>query len=141
MINILKNTNVSDGYQLGRSRRGVIRFHAGSEYKFKEFRRGLERIQNSLIDIGDAIRKKEEPYCFGPCMGWEAKTWSSALPTLVAHRLGHDFVGALHALIGDDVPQSIVDKLRQNVNREIPSLLKLGEIARTSKVVSHAAAT
>ena len=74
-------------------------------------------------------------------MGWEAKTWSSALPTLVAQRLGHDFVGALHALIGDDVPQSIVDKLRQNVNREIPSLLKLGEIARTSKVVSHAAAT
>ena len=131
MINDLKNTNVSDGYQLGRSRRGAIRFPAGSEYKIKEFRRGLERTQNSLIDIGNAIRKKEKPYCFGPCMGSEAKTWSSALPTLVAHQLGHDVVGVLHALIGDDVPQSIVDKLRQNVNREIPSLLKLGEIART----------
>ena len=73
MINNLKNTNVSDGYQLGRSRRGAIRFPAGSEYKIKEFRRGLERIQNSLIDIGNAIRKKEKPYCFGPCMGWGGK--------------------------------------------------------------------
>ena len=72
MINNLKNTNVSDGYQLGLSRRGAIRFRAGSEYKIKEFRRGLERKQKSLIDIGEAIRKKEMPHCFGPCMGFEA---------------------------------------------------------------------
>ena len=131
MINDLKNTNVSDGYQLGRSRRGAIRFPAGSEYKIKEFRRGLERTKNSLLDIGNAIRKKEIPFSFRHCGGWEAGAWCGALPTSVAHGLGHDFVGALHALTEDGISQSIVDKLRQNVNREIPSLLKLGEIART----------
>ena len=131
MINNLKNTNVSDGYQLGQSRRGVIRFRAGSEYKIKEFRRGLERKQKSLTDIGEAIRKKQMPFSFRHCWGWEAGVWCRTLPTSVAHGLGHDFVGALRALTEDGVSQSIVDELRQNVNRDIPSLLQLGEIART----------
>ena len=131
MINNLKNTNVSDGFQLGLSRRGAISFVAGSEYKIKEFRGRLERKQKTLVEIGDAIRKKEMPHCFGPCMGFEAAAWCKSLPVFVAHQLGHDLVGALHALTGDGIPQSIVDELRQNVNREIPSLLQLGEIART----------
>jgi hypothetical protein len=126
-----KKTTVQDGYKLGLLHRGAIPFVAGSEYKIKECRRGLEGTQKSLVDIGNAIRKKDMPHSFRHCGGWEAGAWCGALPTSVAHSLGHNFVGALHALIGDDVPQSIVDKLRQNVNREIPSLLKLGEIART----------
>jgi hypothetical protein len=130
MINNLKNMNVSDGYQLGLSRRGAIPFFRGSKYKIKEFRGRLERKQKVLVEIGDAVRKKEMPHCFGPCMGFEAAAWCKSLPAFVSHQLGHDFVGALHALTGDGIPQSIVDELRQNVNRAIPSLLQLGEIAR-----------
>jgi len=63
-------------------------------------------------------------------MGFEAAAWCKSLPELTAYQQGHDFVGALHALTGDGIPQSIVDELRQNVNRAIPSLLQLGEIAR-----------
>jgi hypothetical protein len=131
MINNLKNTNVSDGYQLGLSDRKEIPFIAGSEYKIKEFRGRLERKQKVLVKIGDAVRKKEMPHCFGPCMGFEAAAWCKSLPALTAYQLGHDFVGALHALTGDGIPESTVDELRQNVNRAIPSLLQLGEIART----------
>ena len=130
MINNLKNTNVSDGYQLGQSRRGAIPFRAGSEYKIKEFRRGLERKQKLLTDIGDAIRKKEMPNSFGPCMGFEAAAWCQALPALVAHQLGHDVVGALHALSEDGIPQNIVDELIRDINAKIPTLLQLGELAR-----------
>jgi hypothetical protein len=130
MINNLKNTNVSDGYQLGLSRRGVIRFRAGSEYKIKEFRGRLERKQKVLVKIGDAVRKKEMPHCFGPCMGFEAAAFCNSLPALVAHQLGHDVVGALHALIQDGVPQNIVDELIRDINAKIPTLLQLGELAR-----------
>jgi hypothetical protein len=130
MINNLKNTNVSDGYQLGLLHRGAIPFVAGSEYKIKEFRRGLERKQKSLIDIGEAIRKKNIPHSFGPCMGFEAAAWCNRLPTLIAHQLGHDFVGALHALTEDGAPQNIVDELIRDINTKIPTLLQLGESAR-----------
>jgi len=99
MINNLKNTNVSDGYQLGLSDRKEISFIAGSEYKIKEFRGRLERKQKVLVKIGDAVRKKEMPHCFGPCMGFEAAAWCKSLPAFVSHQLGHDFVGALKWLI------------------------------------------
>ena len=55
--------------------------------------------------------------------------WNS-LPALVARQLGHDFVGALHALTGDGVPQNIVDDLIRDINAKIPTLLQLGELAR-----------
>lgn len=126
----LKNTNVSDGFQLGLSRRGAISFVAGSEYKIKEFRGRLERKQKSLVEIGDAIRKKRMPHCFGPCMGFEAAAWCKSLPVFVAHQLGHDVVGALHALTEDGVPQNIVDELIRDINAKIPTLFQLGESAR-----------
>ena len=130
MISDLKKTTVQDGYQLGLSRRGVIRFRAGSEYKIKEFSGRLERKQKVLVKIGDAVRKKEMPNSFGPCMGFEAAAFCNSLPTFVAHSLAHDFVGALHALTGDGVPQNIVDELIRDINAKIPTLLQLGELAR-----------
>ena len=75
MINNLKSTSVSSGYKLGLSHREAIPFRTGSEYKIKECRGGLERTQNSLTDIGEAIRKKDMPHSFGPCMGFEAAAW------------------------------------------------------------------
>jgi hypothetical protein len=130
MIDELKNISVSSGYKLGLSHRGAIPFVAGSEYKIKECRGGLERKQKLLIDIGEAIRKKDMPHSFGPCMGFEAAAWCNSLPALVAHQLGHDFVGALHALTQDGVPQNIVDDLIRDINAKIITLLQLGELAR-----------
>lgn len=125
------NISVPNEYKRGLSERSQNPFYNGPTYKIEEYFRQLTRYRGILKNIGQAHRDQEMPYSFGPCAGFEAEHWCNSLPSYIAYGLGHNFGGALYSLTKDDVPQIIVDKLRQHVNREIPSLLKLGEIART----------
>jgi hypothetical protein len=124
------NISVPNEYKRGLSERSQSPLYKGSTYKIEEYRRQLKRYRSILKNIGQAYRDQEMPYSFGPCAGCEAEHWCNSLPSYIAYGLGHKFRGTLYSLTKDDVPQSIVDKLGQNANREIPTLLKFGEIAR-----------
>lgn len=130
----LQNKNVPDGFQLGSSRRKDLITGAGpmrfSAYKIREHHRKLMDLEESVAQIGKSIRSQIIPHAFRHCMGYEAEEWMQEVPTYVGHQLAYDFSEVLHGLVGDGIPQAVVNELIKKTKQEVDPILELGEIAR-----------
>lgn len=102
-----------------------------SAYKIKEVRSLWSDYPEELEKIGRCATGDKQT-CYGlRHSGREDKSrWVRKLPENMLHSLEYNVIGVLYALIGDGVPQSVVDDLGRYTRLELPRLVALGELAR-----------
>jgi hypothetical protein len=122
-----QKTICHDAFDAAQQKRAQHPLQAGA-YKLREVRNRVERMQDTMCDIGEYLKKPRDFYpgqCLGSCCTTDDKAdWIQSLPAKVADLIGYDLLPAIAALTGDGIAETDVAGELANARASARRLVK-----------------